>query len=132
MNENMYAGGGQSVTQNTLDIRVRVYPVRNQEEPSSLRAIADVTLGGCFGVRGIRVMDGDTGLFVSMPRRKDKEGQYRDICFPTTAQMRKELHSAVLGEYQRVMDQPQMEAGQPQNAAGQGRNAAKKRQGTAR
>lgn len=134
MNENNNNGAGNAVSNATLDIRVRVYPVRNQEEPSNLRAFADVTLGGCFAVKGIRVMDSAKGLFMSMPSKKDREGEYRETCFPTTAQMRTDLTNAIMGEYQRVMAQPQMETGQPaqQNAATKGRSAAKKRQGTAR
>lgn len=42
---------------------------------------------------------------MSMPQRRNAQGEYKDICFPTTAEMRKELHSAVLGEYQRTMEQ---------------------------
>ena len=41
---------------------------------------------------------------MAMPDRKDGKGEYHDICFPTTAEMRQALHSAVLGEYQRVME----------------------------
>lgn len=134
MNENNNNGAVNAVSNATLDIRVRVYPVRNQEEPSNLRAFADVTLGGCFAVKGIRVMDSAKGLFMSMPSKKDREGEYRETCFPTTARMRSDLKNAVMGEYQRVMAQPQMEAGQPaqQSAASKGRSTAKKRQGTAR
>ena len=134
MNENNNNGAVNAVSNATLDIRVRVYPVRNQEEPSNLRAFADVTLGGCFAVKGIRVMDSAKGLFMSMPSKKDREGEYRETCFPTTARMRSDLKNAVMGEYQRVMEQSQMETGQPaqQSAAPKGRSAAKKRQGTAR
>ena len=39
-----------------------------------------------------------------MPDRKDSKGEYHDICFPTTSEMRQALHTAVLGEYQRVME----------------------------
>lgn len=135
MNEHMNNGGGGAVSQDTLNIEVRVYPVNSQEEQSNLRAFADVTLGGCFAVKGIRVMDSAKGLFMSMPSKKDRDGEYHEICFPTTARMRSDLKKAVMGEYQRVMEQYQMEAGQPpvqQKAAGKGGNSTKKRQGTAR
>ena len=64
--------------------------------------MASVTIGGCFAVRGIQVREGKNGLFVSMPQRKDAKGEYRDICFPTTAEMRKAINDAVLGEYERT------------------------------
>lgn len=83
-----------------LDISVKVYPVQDSK---NLLANASVTIGGCFAIRGVRVMNSEKGAFVSMPQRKSAEGEYKDICFPTTAEMRKTLNSAVLGEYQRTM-----------------------------
>ena len=62
-------------------------------------------LGGCFAVRGIRVMDSEKGVFVAMPDKKNAKGEYHDICFPTTAEMRQALNTAVLTEYQKVMEQ---------------------------
>ena len=90
--------GGQK-----LDMSVKVYPA--QDNSKNLLATATVTLGGCFAIRGLRILDSEKGAFVSMPQRKTAQGEYKDICFPTTAEMRKELHSAVLGEYQRTMEQ---------------------------
>ena len=86
-----------------LDMSVKVYPA--QDNSKNLLATATVTLGGCFAIRGLRILDSEKGTFVSMPQRKTAQGEYKDICFPTTAEMRKELHSAVLGEYQRTMEQ---------------------------
>lgn len=91
--------GGQK-----LDMSVKVYPAPAQDN-KNLLATATVTLGGCFAIRGLRILDSEKGAFVSMPQRKNAQGEYKDICFPTTAEMRKELHSAVLGEYQRTMEQ---------------------------
>ena len=82
-----------------LDMTVKVHPVRDNK---SLLATASVTIGGCFAVRGIQVRDGKNGVFVSMPQHKDAKGEYRDICFPTTAEMRQAINAAVLGEYERT------------------------------
>ena len=84
-----------------LDIAVRVYPSKAE---GNLLAFASVTLGGCFAVKGIKIMDSDKGAFVAMPDRKDGKGEYHDICFPTTSEMRQSLNTAVLGEYQKVME----------------------------
>ena len=78
---------------------VKVHPVRDNK---SLLATASVTLGGCFAVQGIQVREGKNGVFVSMPQRKDAKGKYHDVCFPTTAEMRKAINAAVLGEYERT------------------------------
>ena len=84
---------------NELDMAVNIRHIQNSK---SLLATASVTLGGCFAVQGIQVREGKNGVFVSMPQRKDAKGEYRDICFPTTAEMRQAINAAVLGEYERT------------------------------
>lgn len=84
---------------NTLDMTVKVYPVQNEK---NLLATASVTLGGCFAIKGIHILDSEKGAFVSMPQRKNAKGEYKDICFPTTVEMRSAINTAVLDEYQKV------------------------------
>ena len=52
------------------------------------RATASLNINGCFAVRGVKLMEGSNGLFVSMPSRKTQDGE-KDICFPVTAEFRK-------------------------------------------
>ena len=84
---------------NELDMAVNIRHIQNSK---SLLATASVTLGGCFAVQGIQVREGKNGVFVSMPQRKDAKGRYHDVCFPTTAEMRRAINAAVLGEYERT------------------------------
>ena len=85
-----------------LNVSVKITP---SKEDGNLLAFANITLGGCFAVRGIRVMDSEKGVFVAMPDKKNAKGEYHDVCFPTTAEMRQALNTAVLTEYQKVMEQ---------------------------
>ena len=87
-----------------MDMTVKVFPVQNSK---NLLATASVTLGSCFAVCGIQIRDGKNGTFVSMPQRKDAKGEYHDICFPTTAEMRQAINAAVLGEYERTAQRDQ-------------------------
>ncbi len=85
----------------TLDMSVKIFPA---QDTKSLLATASVTLGGCFAIRGIHIVDSDKGAFVAMPQRKNSKGEYHDVCFPTTPEMRKALDAAVLDEYQRATE----------------------------
>ena len=100
MNENLIPETEPAVPAK-LDVAVRVYPSKME---GKLLAYANVTLGGCFAVKGIRVMDSEKGAFVAMPDRKDSKGEYHEVCFPTTAEMREALNTAVMGEYHRVVE----------------------------
>ena len=84
-----------------LSVEAKVYP---SKKDGNLLAYASVTLGGCFAINNIRIMDSQKGMFLAMPDRQDGKGEYRDVCFPTTAEMRQALTGAVMGEYQRVME----------------------------
>ena len=90
----------------SLDISVKVYPAQDNNS-KNLLANASVTVGGCFAVRGVRVMNSEKGAFVSMPQRRNAQGEYKDICFPTTKEMRQALNSAVLDAYNKVMEKGQ-------------------------
>jgi stage V sporulation protein G len=83
---------------------VKVYPIRNKVGNSKAVAIATVTLDASFAINKIEVVDGQNGLFVSMPQRLDKKNNvWRDICNPTTKELRDKITSAVVDEYKKVV-----------------------------
>jgi stage V sporulation protein G len=73
-------------------------------------AICDVTVGGEFAIKGVRVMQGEKGPFVSLPQYKDKDGKYQDVVFPITAEGRKALNDAVLQVYREHTQEKAVEA----------------------
>lgn len=86
------------------NVSVKIYPVERKAD-SKLLAFASANLGGVFAVNNIRIYDTEKGPFAAMPSSKGKDGNYHDICCPTTKEMHEALHSAVLGAYQKVMEQ---------------------------
>jgi len=105
-------GGGQK-----LDISVKVYPA--QDNSKNLLATATVTLGGCFAIRGLRVLDSEKGAFVSMPQRKNAQNEYKDICFPTTKEGREMISQLVMDKYHEELNKGQQKAPAPRQAAQQ-------------
>ena len=71
----------------------------------SCRASASVNLNGSFAIRGLKVMEGTNGLFVSMPSYRTGNGEYKDICFPCTKEARSQLNEAVLHAYHQSLSQ---------------------------
>ncbi len=70
----------------------------------STLATASVDLNGVFAIRGVKVVQGTNGPFVSMPSYKTRDG-FRDVCFPVTKEFREQLNNAVLGAYQQELAQ---------------------------
>jgi len=73
----------------------------------NLKGIASVNFDDCFAVTGIRIIDSQKGLFVSMPNRKVSDTEYKDICFPVNKEFREELNNAVLNAYHQKMEESQ-------------------------
>ena len=79
-------------------------------EGGKTRAIASANIGGAFAIHGIKIMDSEKGLFVSMPQSKyEKDGKthYSEIFHPVTADARNELYNAVLTAYGQKLEEAQ-------------------------
>ena len=87
--------------------------IKKTFDTGKVRAIADVTLDGAFAIHGLKLIEGDKGMFVSMPysQWKDKDGNLKntDIVHPINADARSELYHAVHDAYKAEMTQTEDE-----------------------
>ena len=51
----------------------------------------------------IRVMQGPTGLFVSFPAKKQRDGSDRQLAYPANAETRRMVQQAILAEYEKLV-----------------------------
>jgi len=72
--------------------------MRNEDK---LKAFANVTFDDAFVIRGMKVINGNKGLFISMPSRRRPDGTYQDIAHPVNTDMRRLLEKAILEAYER-------------------------------
>lgn len=84
-----------------------VYPLPDR---GTLKALATIRLNDCFVVNGLRVMEGQKGLFVAMPSVKNSKGEYKETCFPVTAEFHATLTKAVLTAYEKKLEKEQEQA----------------------
>ncbi|MEY4374336.1 MAG: hypothetical protein RL760_502 [Candidatus Eisenbacteria bacterium] len=77
--------------------------LRNDEK---LKAFVSITLNDSFVIRGLKVIRGNTGLFVAMPSRKRPDGQHQDLAHPINDAARKYLTDKVMAEYERELANP--------------------------
>jgi len=76
---------------------VKVFPVNEDR----LKAYVTITLDNCFVVRDLKVIQGPGGLFVAMPSKKRKDGQFRDIAHPLNQETRSMIEDMVFNEYEK-------------------------------
>ena len=72
-------------------------------EEDRLKAFVSITFDNAFVVRGLKVIDGNTGLFVAMPSRRGKDGTFRDVAHPINNETRDMIENVVLEEYHRQL-----------------------------
>jgi stage V sporulation protein G len=83
-----------------MDItEVRVFPVDEEK----LKAYVTITLDHCFVVRDLKVIHGNTGLFIAMPAKRRKDGTFKDIAHPLNSETRDRMERAILAEYEREL-----------------------------
>jgi len=74
---------------------IRVFPVDEEK----LKAYITIVLDDCFVVRDLKVIQGNAGLFVAMPNKRRKDGQYRDIAHPLNQDTRTDMEEEILKAY---------------------------------
>jgi stage V sporulation protein G len=93
---------------------VRISPSKG----GKVRAFASIVLDDCFIVNDLRVVEGREGqIFVTMPARKGRSGQMRDIAHPLNTETRRVIEEKILEEYRSavesraLVDRPRKDAG---------------------
>ena len=80
-----------------MDIQVqRMYRF---ETDRPLKAFVDIVINDVLLVKGVRVMSGKQGLFVSMPREQVKDQKWYDTIRCLTQEIRDQITEVVLAAY---------------------------------
>lgn len=84
---------------------VKVFPVREEK----LKAFVSIVFDRCFMVNDIKIINGRDGLFISMPSRKKKNGDYKDVAHPLNNETRGRIQGRILDEYRQVVGEDAVE-----------------------
>ena len=83
---------------------VQVYPFKEGPSMGHMKGLATIVLNDQIQIRGLRVMEGENGLFVGYPNDPFYKGEdYRSICCPVTRQLREHIENCVLEKYQAAI-----------------------------
>src|SRR4249919_3288954 len=75
--------------------QVKVFPVDEEK----LKAYVSIVLDDCFLVSDLKVIQGPNGLFISMPSKRKKNGEFKDMAHPLNRETRDIMEKRILGEY---------------------------------
>lgn len=87
---------------------VRISPIKQIEGMTHTKALAEIVFNDQLLIRGIRVVEGENGLYISYPfpfnPTTGEDGQPRSTVFPITKVLRDHVEAVVLEKYQDTVN----------------------------
>ncbi|MFA6504578.1 MAG: septation regulator SpoVG [Treponemataceae bacterium] len=85
--------------------------IRKVTSEGKLKAYVTVTFDDCFVVHNVKIIEGKSGVFIAMPSRKTRAGEYKDVAHPIHPDFRASLQKRILDVYDsgNVQDDPGLE-----------------------
>jgi len=82
--------------------KVEIRPMRNE---GNLKAFCSIIFDDVFIIHSVKVIQGKENLFVAMPSREVKNGEFRDTAHPIDNEFRLKLEQVVLAKYREAVDE---------------------------
>ncbi len=90
--------------------KVEIRPMHNE---GNLKAFCSIVFDDVFIVHSVKVIQGKESLFVAMPSREVKSGEFRDTAHPIDNAFRLEIEQRVLAQYHEVISSEAEESAEP-------------------
>lgn len=81
------------------ELALKVVRLHRLDGDSKTKAFLDIAIGD-FIVKGLKIIQGQKGLFLSMPQDKAKDGKWYNAFYPITKEARQTLTDAALAAYE--------------------------------
>ena len=85
----------------TSALEVKVHRIFVMDNGQPLKAFVDICINDALLVKGLTVIEGKKGVFVSMPQEQGKDDQWYDTVRCLNAQTRRMIFEKVLQAYQK-------------------------------
>ena len=72
------------------------------EAEGRVKALASITIDDDFVIHEIRVVEGHDKTFVSMPSKRNANGEFKDIAHPINNKTRTQIEEIVLNKYREL------------------------------
>lgn len=83
----------------------QVFPFQETPNMGHIKGLAQIVLNDQFIIRGLRIMDGENGLYVGYPNDPFyKDEDFRSVCNPLTQQLREHIENCVLEKYKATLE----------------------------
>jgi stage V sporulation protein G len=83
----------------TENLKLEVSRLHKLDGSGTLKAFCDLSILDSFVIKGLKVVEGEKGLFVSMPQEAGKDGKWYNTVIPLKREVRDEIEKIVLEAY---------------------------------
>ena len=80
-------------------IKIEVSRIYKLDGTGQTKAFCDIAVEDSFVIKGIRIIEGAKGLFVTMPREEGKDGKFYSTVVPLKREIKDEIERIVLDAY---------------------------------
>ena len=80
-------------------IKMEVSRIYKLDGAGATKAFVDLSVEDSFVIKGLRVVEGEKGLFVVMPREEGKDGKWYNTVVPLNRELKDEIERIVLDAY---------------------------------
>ena len=81
------------------DLKLQVNRLHKLNGTGSTKAFCDLSVLDSLIIKGLRVVEGEKGLFVSMPREEGKDGKWYNTIMALNREVKDEIERIVLEAY---------------------------------
>ena len=81
-------------------LEIKIAKISRLPEGSRLKAFVDVSVNDALLIKGLRIVDGKTGLFVSMPQEQGRDKRWYDLVRCLNEDVQAEITQKVIDAYQ--------------------------------
>ena len=81
------------------NLKLEVSRIHKLDGTGPTKAFCDLSVFGSFIVKGLRVVEGEKGLFVSMPQEAGRDGKWYTTVIPLKREVKDEIERIVLEAY---------------------------------
>jgi stage V sporulation protein G len=81
------------------ELRLEVSRLHKLDGSGSTKAFCDLSVFDSILIKGLRIVEGEKGLFVSMPREEGKDGKWYNTVIALKREIKDEIERLVLEAY---------------------------------
>jgi len=86
------------------ELKITEIEIRPMQDEGNLKAFCSIVFDDVFIVHSLKIIQGKDSLFVAMPCREVKSGQFRDTAHPIDNEFRLSMESLILDKYYSFMN----------------------------